>query len=1152
MHQLIKSILLLLVSITTLTAFAQTSNLHSKKIKADGLVKIDSVSLVPGSFTIPGIDTSFYSIDAVNALLLWKKRPSADSVFISYRSLPFKLNAVAQRYHYDSIQNNFIAEVPLSQRSESDNNIFNFGKLNYNGSLGRSVSFGNSQDAVFNSQLNLQLSGFIGDSIEMAAAITDNNIPIQPDGTTQQLNEFDKILLQFKKKNWEVDLGDIDLRQNPSYFLNFYKRLQGIAYMQQFKVGENITNKTTTSGAIAKGKFARNIFNGQEGNQGPYKLQGNNNELFFIVLAGTEKVFIDGVQLQRGEDQDYVINYNTAEVTFTPKQMITKDKRIQVEFEYADRNYLNTMLYISNETQFGKRFKLNVAAYSNADAKNSPINQTLDNNQKQFLANIGDSINDAYYPSASIDTFSSSAIMYKKIFVTYPGGSDSVYVYSTSPDSAFYNLSFVSVGANKGNYIPLYNAANGNVFEWIQPVNGVPQGSYEPATFLVTPKKQQIITVGGVYQLNTKTIVTSEFASSKYDVNTFSAKDKANDVGYGAKFSIQNNKQWKTGTGKQLNLLSAAGYEYVGKNYQSVERLRAVEFYRDWGLDYQPVAANEQLPSFTMHLSDDKLNSVEYKFTSYIRSDGYTGYRNVITHTQNFHGWQLNDAFNLVNDNSGIAGGFYLRPNIDVSKSLPQFHNYVIGASYALEHNEQHDKATDSVTAASYAFETIAAYLKSDPSKRNKWSFTYYTRSDKAPFEKSLLQTDRSHNYNFQTELLSNAHHQFRLSVTYRQLFITNQTLTTQTPDNSLLGRAEYNVNAGHGLFIGKTLYELGAGQEQKLNYSYVQVPAGQGQYTWIDYNNDGIQQLNEFVVALYPDQATFIRIFTPSNDYIKANCTQFNYSFTFNPRVLYKGKQSTSFVKFISRFMLQSSMQTYKKSQSNGNPTFNPFSGSINDTSLINLNLVISNTLSFNRSSTKWGVDVTNVQNSNKALLTYGFESRQLNDWTVKGRINLSRAYTFEILQKLGINNLSTPAFANQNYALNISSTQPSLTYISGTKFRVQASYAYTQKTNAVLYGGEKAGINSINIQTKYNTVSSTSLQAGFSYDNISFNGTANTTVSYIMLDALQPGKNYLWNISLTKRIINNLELNIEYEGRKPGDTRVINTGRASIRAVL
>lgn len=1109
---------------------------------------------MPRTFFIKGYDTSYYELDEVNAFLSWKKPLPEDSVEIFYRVFPYKLNSTTRRFTYDSVMNNFIARRNvLNNRQGSAGSLFDFGTMNYNGSFGRALSFGNSQDVVVNSQFNLQLNGLLGDSIQVAAAITDNNIPIQPDGTTQQLNEFDRVWLQFKKNGWEVNLGDIDLRQNESYFLNFYKRLQGISYSNTSSIGKNSSNKVLASGAIAKGKFTRNIFQGEEGNQGPYRLKGVNNEIFFIVLAGTERVFIDGQQMQRGEDQDYIINYNTAEVAFTPRRMITKDSRIQVEFEYAERSYLNAMLYASDQVNINKKLSINIAAYSNADAKNSPVNQTLDVKQRQFLNDIGDSIQYAFYPTATPDTFSTGKILYAQIDTLHDGNTQKIYVYSTNKDSARFNLGFIEVGQGKGNYVPDFNGANGKVYRWVAPLNGVPQGNYEPATYLVTPKKQQLVSVGAVYAINDKTTLSTEVAMSNYDVNALSGKDKGDDKGFAAKFNLNHIVSYRTKNGKALQLKAAGGYEVTDKSFHPVERLRTVEFYRDWGLNFEPPAATEHLPFADLLLTDSAGNSLRYQSSAYLRSDGYKGFRQLVTNEQKVEGWQLRSSFNLTNFNSINNRGFFLRPSVDASKVLSKMNNYVIGATYALEHNEVHDRVTDTVSPFSFAFTTVSAYIRSNQAKDNRWGLTYFTRADQVPYAKKLGQVDRSHNINLSTELLANSHHQVRLNVTYRQLRVTNTALSNLKPENTILGRAEYAINEFKGFLTGNVLYEVGAGQEQKRDFSYLEVPAGRGEYAWNDYNKDGIPQLNEFEIALFPDQAKFIRVFTPTNEFVKANYTQFNYSITLNPKAIAARFKNKNLGNFIGRFSFQSSLQSGKKELTKGDIAFNPFKKvSINDTALLTLTNVLSNTLSFNRFSTKWGLDITDAINYNKSLLTYGFESRELNDWTVRGRWNPSHNYTFEIVQKIRNNSLFTPKFSNRNYEIATINSEPRLTFTSGTNYRVSTSYEFSQKKNKIIYGGERSISNSLNIEGKYNSVNNTSLTGKLTYTNINYTGVPNTTVSYIMLDALLPGKNILWNFDLTKRLGNNLELNFQYEGRKPAETRTIHIGRASLRAIL
>lgn len=235
------SILLLLIQLSLwsqaqLPGQVPASNLRQKTftIQADSL-KIDSLSTIPNTIEIKDIPAADYRFDFINSMLYWIKKPVTETITITYRVFPYKLNPVAQRMNYDSVMNNFYVK-PYEFNdgyNEQQRGMFNFGSIKAEGSFGRQIGFGNSQDAVLNSTLNLQLSGMLGDSIEIQAAITDNNIPIQPDGNTQQLNEFDQVFLQFKKKNWQLNLGDLELRQNKSYFLNFYKRLRGNFFSNQ-------------------------------------------------------------------------------------------------------------------------------------------------------------------------------------------------------------------------------------------------------------------------------------------------------------------------------------------------------------------------------------------------------------------------------------------------------------------------------------------------------------------------------------------------------------------------------------------------------------------------------------------------------------------------------------------------------------------------------------------------------------------------------------------------------------------------------------------------------------------------------------------------------------------------------------------------------
>ena len=327
------------------------SNIRQKQIVlSSDTLKVDSLSIVTNSMVITCngviIPNSSYILNEYTSKIIFTQRPNNDTCFLSYRVYPYYF---AQQTFHKNFQQKKLADIgvllnPFEYRPQEEKSVLSFGGLDYSGSLSRGISFGNNQDLILNSSLNLQLSGYINPDIEVQASLTDNNIPIQPEGNTQNLQEFDKIYILMKLyKNHSVLLGDIlNNNQTATYFKKYLRNIQGLQYNGKIDLESLGKVEIDFMGGVARGKFARNNLAVSEGNQGPYKLRGNNGETFIIILAGSERVFVNSQLMVRGLDQDYIIDYNLGEIIFTPKRLITKDLRVSVEFNYSERNFLRT------------------------------------------------------------------------------------------------------------------------------------------------------------------------------------------------------------------------------------------------------------------------------------------------------------------------------------------------------------------------------------------------------------------------------------------------------------------------------------------------------------------------------------------------------------------------------------------------------------------------------------------------------------------------------------------------------------------------------------------------------------------------------------------------------------------------------------------
>jgi hypothetical protein len=1107
---------------------------QSKKIAVSkDTIVIDSVSINKSFFKILDssgneIDPSFYSVNFQKGTLLFSdKFPSVDSLTIRYLKFPEFLTREYSIYNDSQIVSNDAGMDKLYAISRNPISTYKpFDGLNTSGSITRGITVGNNQNSVVNSNLDLQISGKISDKISLRASIQDSNIPLQEGGYSQKLDEFDQIFIELFSDKWSIRAGDLFLENRQSRFLNFNKKVQGIS--TNFVLGTP-EKKTTidASAALVRGQYSKSLFTGLEGNQGPYKLIGANGELYVLIISGSERVFVNGILLERGENNQYVIDYNAGEITFTSLYPITSEMRIVVEYQYSQQNYARLITY-GGVTHQQEKWSVGGHFYSENDIKNQTLQQNLTAEQVAILQAAGDDSSQMNAPSAYVDSYSENKILYRKVLV----GGFEVFEYSNNPEDVLYNVRFSLVGMNQGNYILANNQTIGRIYQYLAPIAGIPQGNYEPIFKLVPPVKLQIATVNGKYTPSEKTTVDFELALSNNDKNLYSSMDDDDNQGIATRVNARQRLLSGKGT-----LDAFANFLYVEQKFQPIERLFTIEFDRDWS--FTNAIGNQNLLITGLDFKHPEKGFANYQFEQLSYSKNFSGNRHVLNGLLTLKNWQFQTQGSVMRNTDNQLETQFIR---NQSQVRYHFDKNWVGGTFRMEDVEQKDQNTQLFIANSQRFSEYGTFVGRGDSTKIFVELGYLHRVNDSLRVNTIQRVNYSQSYYFKSKLIQNEQNDLAVFVNYRNLKFSDETIADQPSLNS---RLLYNGRFFNQMVLMTTAYENSSGTIAQLEFTYIEVEPGLGVYIWIDYNNNGIQELSEFEVAPFPDQAKYVRVFLPNQQFVQTHQNKFSQALTLNPL---NWQNKTGAKKFISQFYNQTSFLMDRKTKREAdNFNLNPFFK--DDEDLLGLTMEIRNSLFYNRGKQKHSVTYTFINNRVKNLLSVGSQENLNLSHQMQYVHLFKKSWLFSLFGKTIDSKSEAENFEIKNFEITGYLMSPKIAYLFSQNTSLDFFYEFQNKENNIIdfevLKQQRLGTSFTYVGKKQFT-----LNGELSFYNNDFTGNAVSAVGFQMLEGLQPGRNQTWRVLVQKNLTKFLDVNLNYQGRNSETSQVIHTGSVQLRA--
>ena len=763
-----------------------------------------------------------YAFDYGRARLTWfGNATTCDSLRFTYRVLPVRL---PRRFFLfdikplreDSATSNSSREITTAQASRVSR-LPNT-NLSTRGSLTRGLSLGSEQALKVDSGLRMQISGNLSEGVEVLASLTDQNTPIQPEGNTQTLQEIDKVFVQIKSARFNATLGDFELAYGNSEFARYSRKLQGA----RLELGRGATSVSpaspfnfTISGATSRGQYTSLAFSGIEGNQGPYQLRGERGQIDLIILAGTERVWLDGEPLTRGENNDYVIDYASAQITFTRKRLITADSRLTIDFQYSDERFRRN-LYSAQASASAWQRKLNwqTTLLRESDDKDNPLGFALSQNDLDSLAAAGNGV--ASRSGVTRPTAPERG--------DYNLRADSVWVY-VGRDSGEYDVRFSDVGEGNGDY----GYRGFGHFEYV----GKRQARYLPIVLLTPARQHEVLD----HRLELKPLrgvaLISELALSRLDLNQYSSLNDEDNSGQAALLALQIDKQkLRVGQTALGEIDVQLRYRNKSERYRDIDRSDAVEFDRRWNLSSAQANSREEI-------WESRLNYAP--ILGWKWSAGLGSLQRGIA--QNSSRWEIGTTLNrarwpelryqienIAREETNALNSKWLRQRGNVNWPL-----WKLRPQLGYEAEDRKDAVIDST--GGFRFESLTAGMGAQVRRGLNLSFTQNERRDDARNARGLLPKSVANTQNYALRLEQWKNFTLGLNYTHRERKFEEAKLGNDTRTDLADVQAQY-APLRRGLTTDWH-YQITNTQAARQERVFLSVPRGEGNYRFDDKLND-------------------------------------------------------------------------------------------------------------------------------------------------------------------------------------------------------------------------------------------------------------------------------------------------------------------------